>query len=72
MEDLHSDFDFPNSKSPHTQTSTSITPRPARLSFLQKCRTWVILVSKRRKAALPSSRRTLTRKPRENRKREGS
>lgn len=61
-------FSFPSSKRPHTQTSASTTPQPARLSSLLKCRTRVILVSKRRKAALPSSRRTLTWKPGRGRK----
>lgn len=62
---------FPNSKRSHTQISASTTPQSTRLSSLLKCRTWVIWVSKRRKAALPSSRRTLTWKPGTGREKAG-
>lgn len=61
--ELFSIWGFANSKRSHTQISASTTPPSTRLSSLLKCRTWVIWVSKRRKAALPSSRRTLTWKP---------
>ena len=49
--------------SPQSQTSPpqyGPQPCPLIVPLLLKCRTWVIWVSKRRKAALLSSRRTLT------------
>ena len=51
---------------PQSQTSApQYGPQPCQLiiPLLLKCRTWVIRVSKRRNAALLSSRRTLTWKP---------
>lgn len=70
--DLFPIWGFPSSKRSHNQISASTTPQSTRLSSLLKCRTWVIWVSKRRKAALPSSRRTLTWKPGTEGKRKGS
>lgn len=59
------EFSLSQARRPQSQSSALLYPSsPAHLSVSSlKCRTWVILVSKRRKAALLSSRRTLTWKP---------